>query len=102
MTSMDDQIKELANKYSFRSHLGDQCLFTLLGFEYPELFYLLPCAYNYQLDTNMWQQEFAHIFPLYHNCSDRPKIYHGNGGATIPMNPEEELAMLGITPEAEA
>lgn len=76
--------RELAQKYSFSSHLGDQCFFTLLGMEFPHLFYDLPCEYNYQLDVSFARKEFRDIFNSYHNCSAEPKIYHGNGGAEIP------------------
>ena len=52
--------------------------------EFPKLFYHLPCSYNYQLDLSMAQPETLKYFDQYHNCSLEPKIYHGNGGATIP------------------
>ena len=96
-------IKALAEQYQYSSHLGDQvrrfssaffsahfihlsfqCLFTLLGMEHHELFYDLSCAYNYQLDLSMFQKEYRDIFSQYHNCTEEPKIYHGNGGAEIP------------------
>ena len=83
-------IENLSTKYSFRSHLGDQCLFTLLGIEHPELFHYLPCEYNYQLDNSMFQDPFVEVFPLYHNCMGEPKIYHGNGGFPVPMTEAEE------------
>jgi len=76
---------DLAKKYQYASHLGDQCFFTLLGMEHPDMFYDLPCSYNFQLDMSLAaQKEIATIFPSYHNCSMVPKIYHGNGGAEIP------------------
>ena len=56
MSNVDSQIEKLAEKYQFKSHLGDQCLYSLLSLEYPELFYNLPCGYNYQLDTTMDRQ----------------------------------------------
>jgi hypothetical protein len=53
--------------------------------EYPDLFYDLPCAYNYQLDrAGSAQKIFEFTFRTYHNCTEEPKIYHGNGGAEIP------------------
>ena len=61
-----------------------QCFFTLLSMEYPELFYPLPCSYNYQLDKSMAQPEHWEYFDLYHNCTLEAKIYHGNGGSPIP------------------
>ncbi len=89
-TSTTLPVDELAEKYSFSSHLGDQCFFSLLGMEHPELFHPLPCEYNYQLDTMMWVEPFIEIFPRYHNCTVDPKIYHGNGGFSIPLTAEEE------------
>ena len=83
-------LDKLAEKYLYRSHLGDQCFFTLLGFEFPEWFKILPCGFNYQLDTSLAVQlAYRSIFDKYHNCrdidtSDDIKIYHGNGGTDIP------------------
>ncbi|TRY61033.1 hypothetical protein TCAL_01446 [Tigriopus californicus] len=77
-------VDRLSEKYIFKSHLGDQCLFTLLALERPEWFHVLPCEFNYQLDTSMMRYPFLHIFQSYHNCTASPKIYHGNGGFEIP------------------
>ena len=57
--------------------------------EHPDLFYDLPCAYNYQLDDSMNRKEYAGLFHLYHNCSQHPKIYHANGGVEIPDDDED-------------
>ena len=32
------QVQQLADKYHFRGHLGDQDFFTMIGMEHPELF----------------------------------------------------------------
>ena len=83
-------LDKLTKKFFYRSHLGDQCFFSLLSFEHPEWFHILPCSYNFQLDTSLAVQlAFRDIFNKYHNCtdiatSDDIKIYHGNGGTTIP------------------
>ena len=88
--NVDGILDKLAEKYLFRSHLGDQCFFTLLGFEHPEWFKVLPCSFNYQLDTSLAVQlAYRSIFDQYHNCTDIEtsndiKIYHGNGGTDIP------------------
>ena len=83
--NVNEAIDKLAEKYLFRSHLGDQCFFTLLGIEYPDWFSVLPCGYNFQLDISLAVQlAFRPIFDLYHNCTETPKIYHGNGGTEIP------------------
>ena len=69
--NVDGVLDTLAEKYTFRSHLGDQCFFTLLGFEHPDWFNVLPCSFNYQLDTSLAVQlAFRSIFDNYHNCTD--------------------------------
>lgn len=80
----EGMVDRLSEKYIFKSHLGDQCLFTLVALERPEWFYVLPCEFNYQLDTMMMRYPFLEIFESYHNCTALPKIYHGNGGFEIP------------------
>ena len=88
--NINGALDALAKKYYYRSHLGDQCFFTLLGFEHPGWFNLLPCSFNFQLDTSLAVQlEYRSTFNQYHNCSDIKssndiKIYHGNGGTDIP------------------
>ena len=52
--------------------------------EHPDLFYDLSCAYNYQLDNSFYRHEHAAYVLSYKNCTEEPKIYHGNGGAEIP------------------
>ncbi|KAK7085267.1 Xyloside xylosyltransferase 1, partial [Halocaridina rubra] len=42
-------LTEKTSLYSFQGHLGDQDLYTLIAFDYPELFYTLPCGWNRQL-----------------------------------------------------
>ena len=58
--------------------------------EHPDLFYNLPCSFNWQLDTNMATDPWREVFDSYHNCTLRPKIYHGNGGAEIPETEDLE------------
>ncbi len=81
----NDVTAALADRLQFRSHLGDQCFFTLLGFEFPQLFYALPCEYNFQLDTGMCRKEWVDVFPAYHNCTTQAKIVHANGGVEMPF-----------------
>ena len=53
--------------------------------EHPELFYSLPCGYNFQLDERgSVQKLYIDLFFQYHNCSDVPKIYHASGGSELP------------------
>ncbi len=57
---------------TFDCELYYQTLILLMfppGMEYPQLFHLLPCEYNYQLDIIMGTQKlFAKDFNKYHYC----------------------------------
>ncbi|OQR75516.1 xyloside xylosyltransferase 1-like, partial [Tropilaelaps mercedesae] len=78
---------ELTQKYEFYGYLGHQDFFTILGIEYPEMFYLLDCTWNRQLDTS-WKVHYnLKIFELYHRCPGPIRIYHGNGNNKIPPEP---------------
>ena len=79
-------VKKLGEKYNFRGHLGDQGFYTLLSFEHPELFYVLPCSWNRQLCVWWKNHGYKEIFDLYHNCSGPVHIYHGNCNTPIPDN----------------
>lgn len=79
-----DVLKELCDKYQFRGMLGHQDFFTLLGMEYPELFHVLDCVWNRQLDTGWRNSVPKKIFESYHRCVGKVKVYHGNGNARIP------------------
>ena len=76
-------LDQLSAKYHFKSHLGDQCFFTLLSFEHPEFFHVLDCGYNFQLDKSMFRDPWESRFYAYHNCTSKPKVYHMNGGSEI-------------------
>ena len=57
-----------------------QDLFSLLSWEYPELFYSLPCQYNYQThDDPTDNPEYVKWKAVYKNCSEPFKIIHRNG-----------------------
>uniref|UniRef100_H3B4L2 Xyloside xylosyltransferase 1 n=1 Tax=Latimeria chalumnae TaxID=7897 RepID=H3B4L2_LATCH len=77
-------VHQLAEKYHFKGHLGDQDFFTMIGMEHIDLFYVLDCVWNRQLCT-WWKDHGYHdIFDQYFKC-DRPvKIYHGNCNTPIP------------------
>eukprot|EP00111_Clytia_hemisphaerica_P010414 TCONS_00030432-protein len=72
------KLVNLADKYSFRGHLGDQDFYTLLSFEYPEWVLELPCSWNRQLCQ--WWKEYGYrdVFELYSNCKEPYFILHGN------------------------
>lgn len=76
--------QRLVEKYSFQGHLGDQDFYSLLGWECPELFYVLPCTWNRQL-CEWWRHHgYAEIFDEYYTCNGTVHIYHGNCNASIP------------------
>ena len=52
----------LAEKYRFtKSHLGEQDWFNLVQFECPDLVYVIPCEYNFQLDISYQKQELFKV-----------------------------------------
>lgn len=77
-------LQALADKYLFRGNLGDQDFFTLLSFEYPELFYVLPCTWNRQLCRWFETHGYHEYFNTFHNCQGDINIYHGNCNSTLP------------------
>ncbi|XP_065556459.1 xyloside xylosyltransferase 1-like [Artemia franciscana] len=67
--------KYLFEKYNMSALLGDQDFFTLLGAEYPDLFYILDCSYNRQTGP-------LHFFFVKHEryylCEKEIRILHKN------------------------
>lgn len=77
-------IFNLINKYRFKGHLGDQDFYTLINFEYPNLFYTLPCTWNRQL-CQWWKRHgYKDVFDLYHSCNGTIHLLHGNCNSLIP------------------
>ena len=78
-----DRMEELAVKYMFAGTVGDQDWLTLLGWERPEMFHVLPCQYNVQIHEGYKNTEFAQYWNHYRNCSEPShpdtKIVHKNG-----------------------
>lgn len=72
-----------AEKYSFQGNLGDQDFFSLLSFDYPELFYVLPCTWNRQL-CRLFEQRYHEHFTAFHDCQGDIYIYHGNCNTSLP------------------
>ena len=77
-------LHSVSNKYSFQGNLGDQDYFTLLSFEHPELFYVLPCTWNRQLCRWFESHGYYEQFDAFHNCHGDINIYHGNCNSTLP------------------
>nr|XP_005907914.1 PREDICTED: xyloside xylosyltransferase 1 [Bos mutus] len=78
------QVQQLADKYHFRGHLGDQDFFTMIGMEHPELFHVLDCTWNRQLCTWWRDHGYSDVFDAYFRCEGHVKIYHGNCNTPIP------------------
>nr|XP_057930369.1 xyloside xylosyltransferase 1 [Doryrhamphus excisus]XP_057930370.1 xyloside xylosyltransferase 1 [Doryrhamphus excisus] len=77
-------VAKLAERYSFRGHLGDQDFFTMIGMEHPDLFYSLACGWNRQLCTWWREHGYRDVFQLYYGCDGPVYIYHGNCNSAIP------------------
>lgn len=80
----ESTIKNMAEKYSFQGHLGDQDFYTLMGFEFPGLIYRLDCVWNRQLCTWWREHGYSDIFDSYFHCEGTVKIYHGNCNTRAP------------------
>ncbi|XP_023210796.1 xyloside xylosyltransferase 1-like isoform X1 [Centruroides sculpturatus] len=79
-----ETVERLTKKYSFKGHLGDQDFFSLISFEYEELFYVLPCTWNRQL-CQWWKYHgYESVFDAYYKCKGKINIYHGNCNAYLP------------------
>ncbi|XP_070801406.1 xyloside xylosyltransferase 1 [Pituophis catenifer annectens] len=77
-------VQQLASKFHFKGHLGDQDFFTLVGMEHPELFYILDCTWNRQLCTWWRDHGYSDVFEHYFHCDGHVRIYHGNCNTPIP------------------
>uniref|UniRef100_H2Z3T5 Xyloside xylosyltransferase 1 n=1 Tax=Ciona savignyi TaxID=51511 RepID=H2Z3T5_CIOSA len=79
-----NRLQQLSQKYYFKGHLGDQDFYTLLSFEYPQLFHVLPCGWNKQL-CQWWKDKgYQDVWDQYFECSGDIKIYHGNCNTPFP------------------
>lgn len=80
-----ENVERLTYKYKFRGHLGDQDYYTLLGYEYPELFQTLPCNFNRQLCVWWRNHGYKDLFGNYSQCKSETIVYHGNCNTPIPV-----------------
>jgi len=90
-------IERLIEKYHFKhTHLGDQDFYTLLSFEYRDLFYFLPCYWNRQLCTWWKNKGYDDVWNEYYNCNNDESIYlyHGNCQTAIPKKLIKKSAEL--------
>ena len=80
------KLEETISQYSFQGHLGDQDLYTLMYFDHPEIFHVLPCEWNRQL-CEWWRSHgYAAVFDQFFACEAKPKIIHGNCKSVITKN----------------
>jgi xylosyl alpha-1,3-xylosyltransferase len=90
-------IDELRRKYRFNHpHLGDQDFYSLLSFEHPDLFFVLPCSWNRQLCTWWKGKGYDDVWETYYNCNNERNIslYHGNCNTPIPDRAQREKIEL--------
>ncbi|XP_063222681.1 xyloside xylosyltransferase 1 isoform X4 [Bacillus rossius redtenbacheri] len=79
-------VDELAAKYHFQGHLGDQDFYTLLAMEHPEMIHLLPCGWNRQLCTWWRDHGYQEVFTAFFRCADTVRLYHGNCNTPMPTS----------------
>ena len=81
-----DIVEKLAQKYSYKGHLGDQDFYTLVSLENEDLFYVLPCTWNRQL-CQWWRDKgYEKVFDSYFTCQGKINIYHGNCNTPFPAD----------------
>ncbi|KAK3864810.1 hypothetical protein Pcinc_029526 [Petrolisthes cinctipes] len=78
------KLTNLTQHYNFHGQLGDQDLYTLIAFDYPDVFYTLPCSWNRQLCVWWRDHGYKKIFNEYWTCNEELKIIHGNCKTQIP------------------
>ena len=79
-----ENMSDLAAEFNLTPALADQDFFTVMGAKHPNMFRVLSCEWNYQLDEAQRNEGNGDIFVLYHSCNKTAKIYHANGGSRFP------------------
>ena len=76
----------LSKKYKYKMSLGDQDWFTNMGFEHPDLFYVLPCRFNTQTSIQYLRPPWEEQFEEYHFCDKKSRVvvFHRNGCGPTP------------------
>ena len=75
-----EKMVDLSDKYLLDGLVGDQDWLTMLGWEVPSLFYMLPCEYNWQTNPEYRTGRLAHLWQEYRGCGGgAAKILHRNG-----------------------
>ena len=80
-----DKVDDLFKTYHMKMTVGDQDWLTLLSFQQPNLFSILPCQFNTQTSLQYWSSDKA-TFHSYHHCDvpNNINIYHCNGCGPRP------------------
>ena len=74
-----EKMVELSDKYLMDGLVGDQDWLTLLGWELPSLFYILPCQFNWKTNSEYSDGRWAQLWLLYRRCPPDTRILHRNG-----------------------
>lgn len=77
-------ITDLTAKFSFKGHLGDQDMYTLIACEHPELFHTLACGWNRQLCVWWRDHGYSEVFDQYWACDMPIHVWHGNCKTKYP------------------
>ncbi|KAH7960961.1 hypothetical protein HPB49_025319 [Dermacentor silvarum] len=88
----------LVKKYSFRNNLGDQDFYSLICWERPELFYVLPCTWNRQLCKYWRYRGYADVFDEYYRLRPIVKRVSGNSCCGYQGTREFEAMRLLMPP----
>ena len=82
-----EEVERLITSYKFNLTLGDQDWFTELGWDRPDLFYILPCHFNAQTSIQYLRPPWEESFDSYHYCDakEKLKIVHRNGCGPMPQ-----------------
>jgi hypothetical protein len=81
------KLEHLVNKYELLGCLAVQDFWTIMSMEHRQLFLVLDCTWNRQLDEMYgFVEHFGNIFNTFHRCDGDTKIYHANGGSLLPQD----------------
>lgn len=71
-------IRKLAQLFgSHSSNLAAQDWFSLLKIQHPELFYSLPCSFNFVQMVSYGFEAFSEEIHKKYRCKEKPQILHG-------------------------
>eukprot|EP00090_Calanus_glacialis_P035515 TRINITY_DN60619_c0_g1_i1.p1 TRINITY_DN60619_c0_g1~~TRINITY_DN60619_c0_g1_i1.p1 ORF type:complete len:215 (-),score=40.37 TRINITY_DN60619_c0_g1_i1:49-642(-) len=81
-----ENVSRLIEKYEYPLTLAEQDWMTNLGWDRPDIFYLLPCKFNMQVSIQYLRPPWEEAFMDYHYCVPKPeaKVIHLNGCGPSP------------------